>query len=289
MGGPDLAPFASVDTGTVTAPDGVRLSVADRPGARRPILLLHGLLQSHLAFRPLFAAPALADFRLVAPDLRGHGRSDKPEAPDAYREPARWAGDVAAILDACGLARPLVVAWSYGGRVLGDYLDTFGGAALGGCVFVAATLRTLPEHFAPDLGAVFSAVCSDDWREATDALRAFAAAVVPEPFGREREEGLVAAASVPLPVRRALMGRPADYEASLARLACPVLVLHGARDAVVRPAQSQWTARITGAPLDLWDDAGHAPFAEHPGRFAARLAAFATELDRRPTSASTDA
>lgn len=260
----------------VIAPDGVRLMVAERPGAGRPIVLLHGLFQSHLAWLDLWDEPALAGFHLVAPDLRGHGGSDKPDQPDAYRQADRWAGDIEQLISGLGLVRPIVVAWSYGGRVIGDYLDLKGDGAIGGCVFVAATLRTVPEHFAADLGTLFAEIVADDPVVEVGALRRFAAAVAPAPLDRQREEGLIAAASVPKTVRRHLLGRPADYSSSLQRLSVPVRVLHGTQDRVVTPAQSEWTASACRVPCTLWQDAGHAPFLEHPRRFAEDLAAFAS-------------
>lgn len=59
----------------------------------------------------------------------------------------------------------------------------------------------------------------------------------------------------------------------------PTLVVHGARDVVVAPAMARHiTELVPGARLDLYEDAGHAPFLEAPERFNATLAAFAAEV-----------
>ena len=52
-------------------------------------------------------------FRLITPDLRGHGRSDKPRPPETYTDGKRWAEDIAAIIDGLELERPILLAWSY--------------------------------------------------------------------------------------------------------------------------------------------------------------------------------
>ena len=49
------------------------------------IILLHGFPEGHLAWRHQIGALAEAGFRVIAPDQRGYGGSDKPEGVDAYR------------------------------------------------------------------------------------------------------------------------------------------------------------------------------------------------------------
>ena len=59
---------------------------------------------------------------MVTYDLRGHGNSDKPLEPERYRDSKAWGDEVQAVMDATGLKRPVLVGWSYGGRVMADYL-----------------------------------------------------------------------------------------------------------------------------------------------------------------------
>lgn len=55
----------------------------------------------------------------------------------------------------------------------------------------------------------------------------------------------------------------------------PVLVVHGARDAIARADAARWLARtLPAARLELWDDAAHLPFFSHPDRFAQALEAW---------------
>ena len=62
--------------------------------------------------------------------MRGHGNSDKPLEPQMYKDSKAWANEVQAVIDAAGLKRPVLVGWSYGGRVIGDYLTIHGAARL---------------------------------------------------------------------------------------------------------------------------------------------------------------
>ncbi|APO72292.1 alpha/beta hydrolase family protein (plasmid) [Rhizobium gallicum] len=78
-----------------------------------PILLLHGFTDSARSWS--LAAPYLATgFRVVAPDLRGHGHSDKPEG--CYTIP-EMATDVRFLIETLGLVPTHVVGHSLGGRL----------------------------------------------------------------------------------------------------------------------------------------------------------------------------
>ena len=55
-----------------------------------------------------------------------------PLDPDRYVDGRLWADDVAAVIDQTGLDRPVVVAWSYGGLILTDYVRAYGEQAIAG-------------------------------------------------------------------------------------------------------------------------------------------------------------
>ncbi|MEV6729903.1 MULTISPECIES: alpha/beta hydrolase [unclassified Streptomyces] len=91
--------------------DGRTLSYRDFGGPGRPLLALHGGLSEGLAFAGL--ADALHDaWRVIAPDQRGHGDSDR--AADYGR--AGYVSDAVALLDHLGLDAPVaVLGYSLGG------------------------------------------------------------------------------------------------------------------------------------------------------------------------------
>ena len=91
--------------------NGTKLSYEEH-GKGIPLMLIHGGLGSSAVWKPLI--PELPDgFRVITPDSRGHGRSTNPAGQLSY---ARIADDVAALIAALGLIRPVVGGWSDGGQ-----------------------------------------------------------------------------------------------------------------------------------------------------------------------------
>ncbi len=92
--------------------DGVSIAWGEM-GSGYPLVLLHGLYDSHRTWRRV--APLLAmNFRVLMPDLPGHGLSGRPDAPYTLE----WhAGMVAAWMEAIGVQTAHVCGHSYGGGV----------------------------------------------------------------------------------------------------------------------------------------------------------------------------
>jgi pimeloyl-ACP methyl ester carboxylesterase len=88
----------------------------DVTGEGRPVVLLHGFPDSGRLWRHQVTALAGAGFRVIVPDLRGYGRSDKPADVDAYSL-LYIAGDVIAVLDHLGVPQAHVVGHDWGAAV----------------------------------------------------------------------------------------------------------------------------------------------------------------------------
>ena len=88
---------------------------------------------------------------MVTYGLRGHGNSDKPFEPERYKDSQAGGDEVQAVMDATGLKRPVLVGWSYGGRVMADYLKTHGTAKLSGLNDVDAGQKAYRSFFGPNL------------------------------------------------------------------------------------------------------------------------------------------
>jgi pimeloyl-ACP methyl ester carboxylesterase len=83
-------------------------------GHGAPLLLLHGWPEFWLTWEPVMER--LADrYRLIAPDLRGFGDSDKPDGPFGAQD---HAADVLALLDALGIERVGVIGHDVGGAAM---------------------------------------------------------------------------------------------------------------------------------------------------------------------------
>jgi pimeloyl-ACP methyl ester carboxylesterase len=82
-------------------------------GAGRPVLLLHGFPDSAQLWRRQIDTLARAGYRVIAPDLRGFGKSSKPAEVAAYRMPI-LIGDVVSLLDLYGVESAAVVGHDWG-------------------------------------------------------------------------------------------------------------------------------------------------------------------------------
>jgi pimeloyl-ACP methyl ester carboxylesterase len=82
-------------------------------GAGPPVLLLHGFPSSSRVWRHQVPALVEAGFRVVAPDLRGFGDSDRPADTDRYALPIVLR-DVLALLDALSIDRAHIIAHDWG-------------------------------------------------------------------------------------------------------------------------------------------------------------------------------
>lgn len=263
----------------VAAPDGVNLAVYEWGTPDAPeVLFLHGFCSSALAWAKQRRADLGAAARMVAYDMRGHGSSDKPLEPVYYKEPARWAEEVRAVMEGLALERPVVVAWGFGGVALGHYLNAHGAARLGGVVFVDAITRIAPEWSGPVRRHV-PHMLSENVAENVAATRAYLRGSFAQPPVQEDFELMLGCAMmVPLPVRRSMIGAAVDMDDALAALQVPVLVVHGAEDAVVHPDMGRHTAkRAPRAHFGLYEGAGHMPFYESPERFNRSLVQFLKE------------
>jgi pimeloyl-ACP methyl ester carboxylesterase len=95
--------------------DGVELSVLDE-GEGPAVLLLHGFPDSAGLWRHQIPALKDAGFRVVAPDLRGFGDSDKPAEIEAYRI-SHSVADLTHVLDALEIETTHVVGHDWGAGV----------------------------------------------------------------------------------------------------------------------------------------------------------------------------
>jgi len=94
--------------------DGVALFYEEAGGGGTPFLLVHGIACDHAYLAPQFEHFERAGHRVVAVDLRGHGRSDAPEGDYTI---GGFADDLAWSCGQLGLEKPVVVGHSLGGEI----------------------------------------------------------------------------------------------------------------------------------------------------------------------------
>ncbi|MEX0351157.1 MAG: alpha/beta fold hydrolase [Paracoccaceae bacterium] len=267
----------------ITGHGGVGLEVFDLgPEDAPPILLIHGWSQHHLSWTRQYQLAE--EFRLIMPDLRGHGASDKPDAPEAYDHSLPWAEDLAAIIDALSLNRPLLVGWSMGGAVAGDYVKHFGDQLISGFCMVDS-FATTGSHMATeardarraDEAVMAAGMTTADQSANLSATLGFVRACFhrqPEPDDLARIVGFNMLC--PPHVREAARQRDEDYRPHLSQMSVPALVLWGAHDRPAPPIVGQEAAAAIPAAKSLvYEDCGHSPFWEESDRFNTDLRQFA--------------
>jgi pimeloyl-ACP methyl ester carboxylesterase len=282
--GRTATPAKPIATYEIRGGGGLRLEAREwgDPGGPE-ILLIHGWSQSDLCWTKQVSGDLASEFRIVTFDLRGHGQSEKPQEPEHYTDGQLWADDVAAIIEQTELGRPTVVAWSYGGFVITDYLRAYGEERIGAIDLVGAAVMLKPPTF-DRIGPGFlenanDASGSDLAKNIAAVQRFLRACTVDELDEREWTAALSWTMVVPPAVRGALISREIDGTGALEEVSVPVLVTHGREDAIVLPSMSEHVLTTCETAVPSWyDGVGHMPFWEAADRFDGELA----DLARRP-------
>jgi pimeloyl-ACP methyl ester carboxylesterase len=95
--------------------NGIRMHLAEA-GAGRLVVLCHGFPESWYSWRHQLAALGEAGFHAVAPDMRGYGQTDRPEAIDQYTL-FHMIGDMVGLLDALGADQAVIAGHDWGAPV----------------------------------------------------------------------------------------------------------------------------------------------------------------------------
>jgi pimeloyl-ACP methyl ester carboxylesterase len=95
--------------------NGIRLNIAEQ-GKGPLVLMCHGFPESWYSWRHQIDALAAAGFHAVAPDMRGYGKSDAPEAIDQYTM-FHLVGDMVGLLDALEAPTAVIVGHDWGATV----------------------------------------------------------------------------------------------------------------------------------------------------------------------------
>jgi pimeloyl-ACP methyl ester carboxylesterase len=95
--------------------NGIRLHVAEQ-GQGPLVILCHGFPECWYSWRHQMPALASAGYRVIAPDQRGYGRSDAPQAIEAY-DLCHLAGDIVGLVYSLGESRAIIVGHDWGAPV----------------------------------------------------------------------------------------------------------------------------------------------------------------------------
>lgn len=280
---PSLCPRPfEYDKSNVLSSDGVNIAVR-RWGNRRgrPIIFIHGFAQSGLAFIRQLRDVRLAEkYHLITYDLRGHGASDKPLDPDAYQDNRLWAHDLRAVAASVDAERPILVAWSFGGRVVWDYLKEYGGESLAGAQLVGSSWRRSPEWASEASAASLPLMLEDDLPTNIVGTIAFLSSCFATPPAPEEFAQMLAYnMTQPPAVRRMIVGRPPQPQEFIASISLPLAFVVGEKDLHCDPRASRASAEhIRGASFLELPNVGHSPFYEDALAFNTQLLGFAERV-----------
>jgi pimeloyl-ACP methyl ester carboxylesterase len=277
----DLDSFEALKK-SVTLPNAATLayvSMGDPAGA--PVVLIHGYTDSARDWVPLI--PYLSTrFHLIVVDLRGHGRSGKPEC--CY---TRWdfAYDVKLLLDALGIVRADIVGHSLGSVIAQTFAETWPQRTRR--VVLISSSAGVPDGVPPPKVLTGIAAQIRQLHEPLDADSPFmmqwwaSPTPVDEGFARR---GRRDSAAIPLRVWRAVLDQTvepdftgSELQTTLPRLAAPTLLIWGSEDPLVEEDMRQTLrAALPRAQVKIFPGLGHNPFWEDPAACAQVINAFLT-------------
>lgn len=108
---PGMPPLTYVET------NGIRMACYDVAGEGVPVVFCHGFPELAYSWRHQLAAFAAAGHRALAPDQRGYGLTDRPEAIESY-DMEQLCADLVGLLDAKGIDRAIFCGHDWGGLVV---------------------------------------------------------------------------------------------------------------------------------------------------------------------------
>jgi 3-oxoadipate enol-lactonase len=229
----------------------------DIVGEGPPVVLLHPFPAHHEFWHPVTRA-LVGRYRLILPDLRGHGDSEIGEGPALMQKHAR---DVARVMDAAGISKAAFVGCSIGGYILFEFWRRFRGR-----VTALALLDTRAQADSAEGRANRLKSAADVLEQGTEP---FIESNIPKLIGRttlntrsDLVEGARAMMRKMSPedislVQRGMAERP-DSVADLKTINVPTLIAIGEEDVLAKVADGELMHQhIAGSQLKVTPKAGH--------------------------------
>lgn len=164
-----------------TSKDGLTLFARDYPaaseGERLPVICLHGLTRNSKDFEDI--APIVAGWgrRVIVPDVRGRGQSDRDPDPNNYKPPI-YARDAVEMMAALDVPRAIFIGTSMGG-IITMTLMMLRPTAIAAAILNDVGPEIAPEGIARILGYAGKKTEIRDWQDAVDYARRTNAVALP--------------------------------------------------------------------------------------------------------------
>src|SRR6185295_16885622 len=261
--------------------DGVSLRVESR-GEGSPVVLLHGLGSSGMDYEHV--APGLArKRRVIVPDVRGHGRSDKPPGPYSV---SMFAADLEAALDHMGVKAAHVAGLSMGGMIAFQ-MAVDRPDLVRSLTIINSGPALVPRGFQQRY-ALWLRLFILRWMGPKAWAKVLASRLFPKPEQEtQRRQVIERFGSNPkgpyLAATKALIGW--SVLDRVKEIACPVLVLGSDRDYSPTEVKRAYVALLRDARLVEIRDSGHAAPSDQPGQVLAAMESFLDEVEGAPAPA----
>lgn len=241
-----------------------RVYYEDWGEAGSPVLLLsHGYGSTSQMWLPQREALAQAGWRVLAWDIRGHGRTQCPEQAEHFSH-AHTCADMVALLDMAGAERAVVAGLSLGG-----YMSLYLASRHPERVRALGLFDTGPGYRSDDARA--------GWNQFAERQAAKLEEQGLEALSDSDEVALAeheSATALALAARGILAQRDGAVMEYLPKVQVPTLVLVGADDKPYHGASDYMAKRIPGAQRAMIPDAGHSANLDQPAAFNEALLGF---------------
>ncbi len=264
---------------TVALPDGEVLAYIDMGNRAGPaVVLIHGYTDNARDWLPMLPYVSKR-FRLILVDIRGHGRSSKPECCYSRLD---FAYDIKLLLDALGVQKADIVGHSLGSFIAQTFAE-YWPERTGRVVLISSTAgppigappQPLPFDYAAEIRKLKEPIEPDS--PFMVAWWSSPSPVDPDFIRRERED----AAAIPLRVWLAVLDQTQSPEAyaglrgTLPRLEARTLLIWGSKDPImVEPMRKTLRDALPDAQVKVFEGLGHNPFWEDPAGVARVINSF---------------
>lgn len=244
------------------------------------LLFVHSLMGSTMNWEKQFSSSLAQTHHLISLDIRGHGSSAKPMAASAYTSTQMHADDIAAVIAATGIEKPVLVTWAYGALNALDYIRHYGDEDISGLVIIEGNggfekIPTLPDteeyrnRIARSQALDLATIRDWTWEFGDYLMRS-------EPLPPAEAE-IIRTSSMMVPhwVRAAMRDHPADNTDMIDKVTVPVLLVTTIDEGPSMEMMTRIAGKLPDAEIAIVPTGGSLSFWYRPEAFAEIIQEFA--------------
>ncbi|KOP66508.1 alpha/beta hydrolase [Bacillus sp. FJAT-18019] len=242
-------------------------------GQGEPLILLHGFCGSSAYWEQQL--PFLSGFRVIVPDLRGHGRSDAPMGSYTIEQ---MADDVLLLMDELDIPKAAMLGHSLGGYITLSFVQRYA-SRLSGFGLIHSTAYPDSEEAKEKRVKAVSTIQGEGITAFVDGLvpGLFAPDTNPQCIQRAKEIGYLTPPQGAIGAALAMRERP-DRRDVLSASVLPILLVAGDQDGLI-PAERTFTTDHENVTQVVIEGAGHMSMMEQPEKLGEVIISFMRQLE----------